>query len=147
MTCSQCLGKLTVPDVSDDIRAMAQAAWDDRPDRKCNACNGRGKLNWPLQRGDGEFVADCQMCHGTGIINDGSLDPVRLAVLADALEEVGADEWLIQHLRGMEPVLKEIGGPGGQVVREPIYRIIGWRPLPGPHVRGCFAISSILGQT
>jgi hypothetical protein len=44
------------------------------------------------------------------ILPSGDLDPHRLAVLADALEEAGADA-LVAHLR-----------------------------LPGPHVRGCWAI-------
>ncbi len=45
----------------------------------------------------------------------GHLDAVRLAVLADALEEVGADQGLLDHLRS-----------------------------PGPHVRGCFAVDLVL---
>lgn len=46
----------------------------------------------------------------------GELDPHRLAVLADALEESGAPGDLLEHIRS-----------------------------PGPHVRGCFAIDLILG--
>jgi hypothetical protein len=46
------------------------------------------------------------------------LDTVRLAVLADALEEAGcADPDLLGHLRG-----------------------------PGPHVRGCWAVDLLLGK-
>jgi hypothetical protein len=42
----------------------------------------------------------------------GTLDPGRLAVLADALEDAGyTDEGVLTHLRG-----------------------------PGPHVKGCFAL-------
>jgi hypothetical protein len=49
----------------------------------------------------------------------GHLDPARLAVLADALEEVGcSDAELLGHLRG-----------------------------PGPHVRGCFAVDAVLGKS
>jgi hypothetical protein len=49
----------------------------------------------------------------------GALDPARLAVLADALEEAGlTDAELLHHLRG-----------------------------PGPHVRGCFAVDAVLGKT
>jgi hypothetical protein len=49
----------------------------------------------------------------------GHLDPDRLAVLADALEDSGCTESVIlEHLRG-----------------------------PGPHVRGCFVIDSLLGKT
>jgi len=49
---------------------------------------------------------------------DGRLDPARLAVLADALEEAGAtDADLLAHLRG-----------------------------PGPHVCGCHAVDLLLGK-
>jgi hypothetical protein len=47
---------------------------------------------------------------------EGTLEPARLAVLADALEEAGADAALLEHLRG-----------------------------PGPHVRGCWALDLCLG--
>jgi hypothetical protein len=49
----------------------------------------------------------------------GTLDPARLAVLADALEEAGcSDAGLLGHLRG-----------------------------PGPHVRGCWAVDLLLGKS
>ena len=49
---------------------------------------------------------------------EGTLDPARLAVLADALLDAGCDnEALIQHCRE-----------------------------PGPHVRGCWAVDLILGR-
>ena len=48
----------------------------------------------------------------------GALDPARLAVLADALEEAGCtDADLLGHLRG-----------------------------PGPHVRGCWVIDLLSGR-
>jgi hypothetical protein len=46
------------------------------------------------------------------------LDPARLLVLSDALEEAGADASLVEHLRG-----------------------------PGPHVRGCLAVDLLLGRS
>lgn len=46
----------------------------------------------------------------------GELDPHRLAVLADALEEAGAPDEVVAHLRGL-----------------------------GPHVRGCWAVDLCLG--
>jgi hypothetical protein len=50
---------------------------------------------------------------------EGTFDPARLAVLADALEEVGCgDAGLLGHLRA-----------------------------PGPHVRGCFAVDAVLGKS
>ncbi len=52
------------------------------------------------------------------LLPEGTLDPGRLAVLADALEDAGcADANLLGHLRG-----------------------------PGPHVRGCWAVDRLLGK-
>jgi hypothetical protein len=51
------------------------------------------------------------------LLPSGKLDPARLAVLADALEEAGAAGGLLDHLRG-----------------------------PGPHVRGCFVVDLILAK-
>jgi hypothetical protein len=49
----------------------------------------------------------------------GHLDPARLAVLADALEDAGCvDEHILGHVR-----------------------------RPGPHVRGCFVVDALLGQS
>jgi hypothetical protein len=53
------------------------------------------------------------------ILPDGNLDPTRLAILADALEEAGcAKESILAHLRG-----------------------------PGPHVRGCWAVDLLLARS
>jgi hypothetical protein len=53
------------------------------------------------------------------LLPSGHLDPARLAVLSDALEEAGcADSELLAHLRS-----------------------------PGPHIRGCFAVDAILGKS
>ena len=52
------------------------------------------------------------------LLPSGHLDPVRLAVLADALEEAGCtDESILTHLRSA-----------------------------GPHVRGCWALDLVLGK-
>jgi hypothetical protein len=51
------------------------------------------------------------------VLPSGHLDPNRLAVLADALEEAGADPELVGHLRG-----------------------------PGPHVRGCWVVDHLTGR-
>ena len=49
---------------------------------------------------------------------EGTLEPARLAVLADALEDAGCtDGDLLTHLRG-----------------------------PGPHVRGCWVVDLLLGK-
>jgi hypothetical protein len=52
------------------------------------------------------------------IMPAGTLDPDRLAVLADALEEAGADAALVAHLRE-----------------------------PGPHWRGCHAVDLLMGKS
>jgi hypothetical protein len=50
---------------------------------------------------------------------EGTLDPTRLALVADALEDAGCtDAELLGHLRG-----------------------------PGPHVRGCWALDLVLGKS
>jgi translation initiation factor IF-1 len=48
----------------------------------------------------------------------GTLDPIRLSVLADALEECGADAGMVGHLRG-----------------------------PGPHWRGCHVLDLLTGRS
>jgi hypothetical protein len=49
----------------------------------------------------------------------GSLDPTRLAVLTDALEEAGCNnQEMLTHLRG-----------------------------PGPHVRGCWVVDLLIGKS
>jgi hypothetical protein len=58
-----------------------------------------------------------QAAYDNRVLPAGLLDPARLAILADALEEAGADAALLEHLRG-----------------------------PGPHVRGCFALDAVLGK-
>jgi hypothetical protein len=63
-------------------------------------------------------VALAEAAYGNRIMPSGTLDPDRLAVLADALEETGCDNaFLLEPLRG-----------------------------PGSHVRGCAALDSILGR-
>jgi hypothetical protein len=58
-----------------------------------------------------------QAAYEDRILPSGELDPARLSILADALEEVGADTALLDHLRG-----------------------------PCPHTRGCWPLDLILGR-
>jgi hypothetical protein len=65
---------------------------------------------------DGAVVRLAAAAYEERLLPQGTLDPARLAVLADALEEAGcADTGLLGHLRG-----------------------------PGPHVRGCHGVDRIL---
>ncbi len=59
-----------------------------------------------------------QAAYEERILPSGQLDPARLAVLSDALEEAGCDiPDILTHLRG-----------------------------PGPHVRGCWVLDLLLGK-
>ena len=65
-----------------------------------------------------QVVAQAQAAYDERELPAGTLDPTRLAVLADALEEAGcADQTVLEHLRGA-----------------------------GPHVRGCWAVDLLLGK-
>jgi hypothetical protein len=67
---------------------------------------------------DGVVVRLAQAAYDERILPRGLLDPTRLAVLADALEEAGCiDQEILHHLRS-----------------------------PGPHVRGCFVVDHLLGK-
>jgi hypothetical protein len=65
-----------------------------------------------------EVVALAQAAYNERELPAGTLGPVRLAVLADALEDAGCtNRDILDHLRG-----------------------------PGPHVRGCWALDLLLGR-
>ena len=81
------------------VRSLAQAAYDER--------------SRPAPSGPFPGIGAT-----TTWVDDGTLDPARLAVLSDALEEAGCDnEDMLRHLRS-----------------------------PGPHVRGCWALDLVLGK-
>lgn len=96
---------------------LAQVAYAERTTKACPDCKGRGALTWPVQRGEGDFDAPCNQCNGSGRIDTGHLDSGRLAVLADALEDVGMAGILLEHLRN-----------------------------EGPHIRGCHVLDVLLGK-
>jgi hypothetical protein len=77
----------------------------------------RVEPSW-LSWGGGTIAHLAQAAYEQRAMPSGLLDPARLAVLADALEESGCtDAALLAHLRG-----------------------------PGPHVRGCAAVELLLGR-
>jgi hypothetical protein len=70
-----------------------------------------------LKRNNGVIMSLAQAAYDERILPEGTLDPGRLAILCDALEESGhADAGLVEHLRG------------------------------GSHYRGCHGIDAILGR-
>jgi hypothetical protein len=71
----------------------------------------------------------------------------RMPILADALQEAGCDnEDILQHCRGWEPFVKQVGGFVATVDLGPRYHQVGWIPLQGPHVRGCHVLDLLLGK-
>jgi hypothetical protein len=142
--------------------ALARTCYDERGGEECEKCRGYGKLHrcrvcrglWPTRQSEGLCVgclykgervklgppADCPDCGGAGrVVTTGHLDPGRLAVLCDALEEAGCtDAALLAHLRGWETVPAVDGG---------VTKALVTVPLRGPHVRGCFAVDCVLGRT
>ena len=127
------------------VRQLAQAAYDEHGhkcgDRDCQ--DGR----WGPHH--------CERCNGTGTIEDGTLDSDRLLILADALEDAGCNnEEMLQHLRGKEQCEGWCGfecmngfllaGDGSGPCQTCCGT--GWRPLRGPHVRGCHVLDCLLGK-
>ena len=150
--CPECdgAGKRPCPWLTPTVVSLAQAAYDERV-APCGRCGGSGTLlDIEDFDTDARTEESCDRCHGTGIIDDGTLDPVRLAILADALEEAGCGGDVVAHLRrpancnacdstgiGMDEYSGTVEVPGhcprcgGQV---------------GPHYRGCWALDLILGK-
>jgi hypothetical protein len=65
-----------------------------------------------------DLVSLAQAAYDDRLLPGGELDLARLGVLADALEEAGADAELVAHLRA-----------------------------PGPHIHGCWAVDLVRGVT
>ena len=66
----------------------------------------------------GEGIASSPAGHEERILSTGTLDPDRLAILADALEDAGCDNAdILNHCR-----------------------------QPGEHVRGCWVVDLVLGK-
>lgn len=113
--------------ITPTVLDLARAAYEERlPPQKCRR-HGRLKVG-----------------------DDGTLDPLRLAILADALEEAGCgDEALLRHLRGWERcrLCAFAEGQGDVLIwcgQCEGHR--GWTPLRGPHARGCWALDLVLGK-
>lgn len=128
------------------VLSLARAV-DDAASKVCDNCRGKGF--W-ISEYDGTRL-DCGLCKGrTG---NGTLDPVRLAVLADAMIEAGLPETVR---------CQECDGKGWVYSPQLMRRGSGWNwcefchdgrlPHPllahlragAPHWRGCHVIEAIL---
>ena len=129
------------------VLSLARAAYEER-DRSCLACN-----RW----------TDCAYCKNARRLptHDGTLDPARLMVLSDALEEAGADGPCVccrgngRHRTGLvrcdsdgihdsrqDIVCLACGGNGRAV-----HPLVAHLRAPGPHVRGCWAVDCVLDKS
>ncbi len=126
------------------VLSLAQAAYEERVSAECPTCHGSGLVGQANVGG----VWRCGTCpvevppmKGTGRIDTGHLDPFRVMLVAEAMEEAGCmDEAILRHLRGEEHVHAVL--PGGQMSNQPMV----WRLLRGPHVRGCWVVDLLLGK-
>jgi hypothetical protein len=109
----------TCPWRTPTVIALASAAYAESRQVTCSKCEGIGcPYCGGSEMGYHTGCFDCPVCNGTGRFSDGLLDPDRLAVLADALEDAGCENAdVLGHLRS-----------------------------PGPHARGCWALDLILGK-
>jgi hypothetical protein len=100
--------------------AKAEAAVRKERMEQCHLL--RDLFPYPVRPGMPAIISSdvaslAQAAYEERALPSGELDPARLAVLADALEEAGADATLLEHLRG-----------------------------PGPHVRGCHVVDLLTGM-
>jgi hypothetical protein len=151
------------------VLALAEAAYACRAEpRPCQKCRGTGKELSPVYddsptsstsvrvaRYSPVMNSPCPDCHGagTGRSDDGALDPDRLGVLADALEEAGCNNVdLLMHLRGKERCPGCVGVASTAATTADAERsrcnrwCPGWIDLRSPHVRGCWVVDMIIGR-
>ena len=144
-------GLLRVDWLTLTVLALARAAYETG--RPCGRCRGTGGI---LFRG-ADQPGPCPVCHGQG--SDGLLDPVRLAILADALEEAGCptDEqcpacpglgYGVQPEWTQEIPLYWCGqcDQRTRCISNPLLAHLRSEGLAGPHARGCWALDLILGK-
>ena len=111
----------------DDLQSYLIGTWKDGPRERLAECQLLqevfGNPFRPVTASPSwltpQVVALAQAAYDERELPAGTLDPTRLAVLADALEEAGCtDQAILDHLRG-----------------------------PGPHVRGCWVVDLLLGKS
>src|SRR5262249_48731329 len=104
---------------------VVQATAAHGPEDRAQAALGRDIFGNPLRPGaaapvwrTATVISLAQAAYNERLMPSVHLNPARLAILADALEEAGCTEQaILDHLRS-----------------------------PGPHVRGCWPVDHILGK-
>jgi len=146
-----------------------QVKLPEGPNQRCPLCKGE-KVRRVRPTGAAgtrkTHLTNCRACRGKGTVPGPCpcpwLTPQALAmaeyayesrdfsglpILADVLEESGCqEEMILHHLRGEEPILREVPRQT-QTIGPPLYHLVGWRLLRGPHCRGCAAIDALLGKS
>ncbi|TMJ00834.1 MAG: hypothetical protein E6G97_18035 [Alphaproteobacteria bacterium] len=137
--------------VTPTVLSLAQAAYESRLLAPCPVCKGTG----------GSEYRDCDRCKASGQVDKHHLDPVRLQVLADALEDAGCENAIIlEHMRGApcpfcKDALFDVGDSGNafgfpqlraHVAKQCACRGTRKAPLL-PHARGCWALDLVLGRS
>lgn len=168
------------PWLTPTVVSLATVAYEERHGRACEFCKDaefeRGDFGEPLMGGVEPYASrlrailrsECA-CHGTGRIEDGTLDNNRLAVLADALEDAGCPaEIECKRCKGsgkLVPSVRETlalmrafpddfeqqkkfmpdcGSCNGKgSVPNPI---LAHLRSEGPHVRGCWVLDLLLAK-
>lgn len=147
-----------------DVVSLAEAVYQAPPRlRPCPCCaGGRPPAVIPtVER------THCHACGGWSAVEDGTLDPVALSVLADAAEEAGCeDDELLGHLRCrcttcggarrvrvFDSVSRTVDQKCDHGVRTVVDAIPFNLPTCGgtgrsslPHYRGCWALDIVLGR-
>lgn len=120
---------------------LARAIYDEAGERECEECVGTG---W-VEGGRAISRWACKSCDGVGKLpGTNILDPAKLAILADAVDEacaavgVEAPEELLYHLR------KWVRNPRLLYHCQPAR--LPWLRSSAPHVRGCWAVELLRGN-
>lgn len=130
----------------------------------CDHCHGTGwRTKIDRDNPGGSVSRPCRKCGPNPTVlslataayedrlPDGALDPVRLMVLADAMEEAGCEEGggLLAHLRGQCPVCKGAGSCAREdagVYYWPCEMCDATGRVKTAHYRGCHVLDLILGR-
>lgn len=131
------------------VLTLAQAAYLEHLGRVCGKCKGRTYIFRRVSDGGTgrETISeDCPGCHGTGRVEDGTLDPARLEILADALEEAGVPSIWCPECNA-EPKRTKCEHAVCLVHDRltEIHPLLAHLRSPAPHVRGCWAVDLIRG--